>query len=130
MIAADTNVVVRFIARDDARQSAVARALLAERGFYVSNGVLMETEWVLRSTLRWPRARANEALVNFVSLAAVTVDDLAAIRWALGRHAGGADFADMLHLIAATQNGSFATFDVGLSAQAGLGAPVKVETLR
>ena len=42
MIAVDTNVLVRFIARDDARQAAIAGALIAGRSVYISKGVLME----------------------------------------------------------------------------------------
>jgi predicted nucleic-acid-binding protein len=54
MIGIDTNVLVRFLVRDEERQFARAQRLLrreAEHGepVFVSQLVLLETEWVLRS---------------------------------------------------------------------------------
>jgi predicted nucleic-acid-binding protein len=54
MLGIDTNVLVRFLVRDEERQFARAQRLLrreAERGepVFVSHLVLLETEWVLRS---------------------------------------------------------------------------------
>ena len=54
MLGIDTNVLVRFLVRDDERQFARAQRLLrreSERGepVFVSQLVLLETEWVLRS---------------------------------------------------------------------------------
>ena len=54
MLGIDTNVLVRFLVRDEERQFGRAQRLLrreAERGqpVFVSHLVLLETEWVLRS---------------------------------------------------------------------------------
>jgi predicted nucleic-acid-binding protein len=54
MIGIDTNVLVRFLVRDEERQFVKAQRLLrreAEHGepVFVSQLVLLETEWVLRS---------------------------------------------------------------------------------
>ena len=130
MIAVDTNVLVRFIARDDARQAAIAGALIAERSVYISSGVLMETEWVLRANFGWSRDRINTALGDLLSLETVATDDPAMTLWTLARHAAGADLADMLHLVAAQRTEGFATFDSTLATDAGRDAPVRVETLR
>jgi predicted nucleic-acid-binding protein len=52
MIGLDTNILVRFITQDDARQSAIVSELFANRltvgdpGF-VNNVVMVETAWVL-----------------------------------------------------------------------------------
>lgn len=46
MRAIDTNVLVRLIARDDAKQAAAAEAFIAG-GAWVSHLVLAETAWVL-----------------------------------------------------------------------------------
>jgi predicted nucleic-acid-binding protein len=46
MHAADTNVLVRLIARDDARQAAAADSFVA-KGAWVSLLALAETVWVL-----------------------------------------------------------------------------------
>ena len=48
MRAADTNVVVRLITRDDVAQTASAEAFVA-KGAWVSQLVLVETIWVLDS---------------------------------------------------------------------------------
>lgn len=46
MRAVDTNVLVRLVARDDARQVDAAEAFV-ERGAWVSHLVLAEMTWVL-----------------------------------------------------------------------------------
>lgn len=54
MLGIDTNVLVRFLVRDDEAQFEKARKLIkrevsAGRRVFVNQLVLMETEWVLRS---------------------------------------------------------------------------------
>ena len=49
MIAVDSNVLVRFLVLDDAKQAARAAALIRANEIWVSKTVLLETEWVLRS---------------------------------------------------------------------------------
>lgn len=129
MIAVDTNIIVRLVVKDDARQLGLAEALLP-RGFYVSHGVLMETEWVLRSVYGFQRPHVLDALRGIVDLEAVTVSHRPAVLWALDRFADGADWADMLHLIAARGAEAFATFEARLSRAAGPDAPVRVELLQ
>ena len=66
MRAIDTNVLVRLIARDDARQVAAAETFVAP-GAWVSHLVLAEATWVLTSVYnRGPEeiATAVEMLVN------------------------------------------------------------------
>ena len=48
MRSVDTNVLVRLLARDDARQAAAAGTFVA-RGAWVSHLVVAETTWVLTS---------------------------------------------------------------------------------
>jgi predicted nucleic-acid-binding protein len=54
MFGIDTNTLVRFLVRDDAQQfeivhQIVEREVLASRRVFVSQLVLQEMEWVLRS---------------------------------------------------------------------------------
>jgi predicted nucleic-acid-binding protein len=54
MLGIDTNVLVRFLVRDDEVQyektrRLIKRELAAGRRVFVNQLVLMETEWVLRS---------------------------------------------------------------------------------
>lgn len=125
MIAIDTNVVVRFITRDDAEQTPRAIECVAQ-GVYVSNTVLIETEWVLRGSFGWRPRDINRALRAFVSLEQVHVSNAQDLSWALDRHAGGADFADMLHLLSAREFSGFASFEKRLAQRAGLNPPTKV----
>ena len=60
MLGLDTNMVVRFLVRDDERQFARARRLIkSEAGdaeeVFVSLMALLETEWVLRSRYGLPK---------------------------------------------------------------------------
>lgn len=54
MAALDTNVLVRWLTDDDAKQSAIVASLLEraatkEARLFVPVTVILETEWVLRS---------------------------------------------------------------------------------
>ena len=49
MIAVDTNVLVRFLVRDDAKQAGRAASLIRANAVWISKTVLLETECVLRS---------------------------------------------------------------------------------
>lgn len=56
MRAVDTNVLLRLIARDDAKQAAAAEVFVS-RGAWVSHLVLIETVWVLDSVFNLQRAQ-------------------------------------------------------------------------
>lgn len=128
MISLDTNVLVRLIAEDDPKQLAAAK-LAREEGAFVSHGVLMEAEWVLRALYGWPRDRVNRALRQLIGVGGIMVDELEDVFWALDRHGAGGDWADMLHLIASRGHASFATFDRSLLKEAGETPPVPVRVL-
>jgi len=127
MIAVDTNVVVRMITADDRTQLAAVEARLSE-GFFISLGVLMEVEWVLRSSYRFKREEINHVLLTLVVLDEIRVPNVAFVLWALDRHGEGADFADMLHVVAARGASSFLTFDKDLADVAD--APLPIEVLK
>jgi predicted nucleic-acid-binding protein len=129
MIAVDTNVVVRFLVADDPHQADVARDCVAS-GIFVSHGVLMETEWVLRTVYRLRRSRIADSLGDFIELETVHVDDLDDLRWAVGRYRLRGDWPDMLHLIASRAQAEFATFDQLLPRHAGNDAPVTIQVLK
>jgi predicted nucleic-acid-binding protein len=48
VLAIDTNVIIRYLTRDDAEQFAKANALIGAEDVFVCTTVLLETEWVLR----------------------------------------------------------------------------------
>jgi predicted nucleic-acid-binding protein len=70
MRAVDTNVLIRLITRDDAKQTAAAETFVS-RGAWVSHLVLIETVWVLDSVFDLERgqiALAVEMLLNHQDL--------------------------------------------------------------
>ncbi len=129
MRAVDTNVVLRFIAEDDPAQTPVALDVFST-SVYLSLGVLMEAEWVLRSRYRWSRTRIVEALDMLVQLETVVVDEPGLVRWSLARYAAGGDLPDMLHLVAARNATMFLTFDKQIDRLSGPDAPIRIELLQ
>ncbi len=118
MNAVDTNVLVRLITRDDAKQVAAAEAFVA-KGAWVSHVVLAETTWVLAAAYELSAAKialALEMLLNHRDLALQDPDVVAAAledfraKPALG-------FTDCLVLEIARKAGHLplATFDRALS---------------
>jgi predicted nucleic-acid-binding protein len=128
MIALDTNVIVRWILRDDEAQAVVAEGLLATP-CWIGITILLELGWVLLRRGQLPREVIFEALTLLISLPEVHVERAAEVRWALGRFRDGADLADVLHLAATAKVDHFATFDRKLAKRAGDDAPVPVRTL-
>jgi predicted nucleic-acid-binding protein len=120
-------VLVRLLVEDDQAQARMARDTLSQ-GCIISSTVLIEVEWVLRSYYRWPRDVIAEALGEIIDLPTVTVNSIN-VRWAIGRFAEGADFADMMHIVSAQGATGFATFDRRVGKDAGPDSPVVVETL-
>ncbi len=84
MLGIDTNVLVRFLVRDDEAQFERARRLFkreigAGEELFVSLMVLMETEWVLRGRYRFRKAEIAEALSGLLDAADVRFEDEPAV---------------------------------------------------
>jgi predicted nucleic-acid-binding protein len=126
VLAADTNVIVRYLTRDDAEQFAKASALISREDVYVSTTVLLETEWVLRRGYRFSRERVMAALAAFAGLPRVILEDPAVAARALDWTRRGMDFADALHLAKAEGYDAFVSFDQRLAAVANALSVVKV----
>lgn len=119
MIALDTNVLVRYLVEDDAKQTALAAALIEraiadDESLYVSDVVVCETVWVLSVAYKVGRKEIAAVLRNLFRarhLAFGAVEQL--IRALEAYDAGKGDFADYLireHARAADCE-SVATFD-------------------
>ena len=126
MLAVDTNVVVRYLTRDDAEQFAKASALIGSDDVYVCTTVLLETEWVLRRGYRFSRQQIIAALAAFAGLPRVTLEDPALAAKALDWTRHGMDFADALHLAKAQGCEAFVSFDERLAAVANAQSDLKV----
>jgi predicted nucleic-acid-binding protein len=102
MLGVDTNVLVRFLVRDDEVQFERAQKLIkleiaAGRRVFISLLVLLETEWVLRSRYSLPKNLIIEAISRLLDAADVRFEDEAAIEEALFMWRDATvDFADCL----------------------------------
>ena len=102
MLGIDTNVLVRFLVRDDDIQFEKARKLIkrevtAGRRVFVNQLVLMETEWVLRSRYAVPKNQIIEAISGLLNATDVQFEDEPAIEEAIFIWKDSiADFADCL----------------------------------
>ena len=102
MLGIDTNVLVRFLVRDDKAQFEKARKLIkrevaAGRRVFVNQLVLMETEWVLRSRYAVPKNQIIEAISGLLDATDVQFEDEPTIEEALFMWKDtAADFADCL----------------------------------
>lgn len=102
MLGIDTNVLVRFLVRDDETQFEKARKLIrrevaAGRRVFVNQLVLMETEWVLRSRYAVPKNQIIETVSGLLNATDVQFEDEPAIEEALFTWKDSiADFADCL----------------------------------
>ena len=88
MLGVDTNILVRFLVRDDEAQFEKARRLIrrevaAGRRVFVSQLVLLETEWVLRSRYGLQKIEIIEAVSALLDASDVQFEDEPAIEEAL-----------------------------------------------
>lgn len=111
MRAIDTNVLVRYLTGDDPEQSARARAAIDGREVFVATTVFLESEWVLRGVYGFSRKDVCRALRAFAGLPGVSVESPLMLSAALEQAEAGMDFADALHLGAASHCETMLTFD-------------------
>ena len=120
MIGLDTNVLVRYIMQDDARQSALAvrlvESLSVESPGFVTLVSVVELAWVLSSAYGLDREHVVQAFESLLRSKEITVER-AEIIWKALRvfQSGNADFADCLIERAASAAGCdrTMTFDRG-----------------
>ncbi|GLS37777.1 hypothetical protein GCM10010869_33710 [Mesorhizobium tianshanense] len=111
MLAIDTNLIVRYLTGDHPTQSSRARALIDSQLVFVAVTVILEVEWVLRSTYGFAPLEIARTLRAFSGLPTVEVEDGAVVSSALDLSERGLDFADALHLSKSAHCTGFATFD-------------------
>jgi predicted nucleic-acid-binding protein len=102
MLGIDTNVLVRFLVRDDEAQFQKARRLIKRevasgRSVFVSHLVILEAEWVLRSRYDLPKILIIEAISGLLDASDVQFEDEPTVEEALFIWKDTtADFADCL----------------------------------
>ena len=127
MIGLDTNVLVRYIMQDDARQAMKAtklvESLTVEEPGFVSLVSVVELGWVLSSSYDLDREQVGQALELLLRAKTVVIDRAAEVMKALRVFkASSADFADCLieRTAASAGCGRTMTFDVGAAKSAGM----------
>ena len=109
MASLDTNVLVRFLVRDDADQAAAATSLIrsaVRKGepLFVPVTVLLELEWVLRSAFGFDKPAVLQALFGLLGSFDLAFESEGAIELALAQYErSAADFSDGLHVALAQQ---------------------------
>ncbi|MDE2661869.1 MAG: type II toxin-antitoxin system VapC family toxin [Gemmatimonadota bacterium] len=102
MIGLDTNILVRFVTRDDRELATAATRLIesrctAETPGYVCVPVLVELVWVLRRGYRYEKTAVVKVVGKLLGAAELIVEDSETVRLALRDYESGtADFADYL----------------------------------
>jgi len=101
MIGLDTNVLVRYIMQDDAKQSALATKLIEglseDAPGFITLVSVIELTWVLESAFALNRSQIVEVFQRIMSVDVFKLDRVGVIASALRSYGNGkADFADCL----------------------------------
>jgi len=101
VIGLDTNILVRFFAKDDPQQSPKAKALLGTLTFpepgWIGVAAILELVWVMNSTYRIGRSGIAGMLSQLLSRKEIVIEQSEAVESALHLYRkGNADFADCL----------------------------------
>src|SRR6266496_934076 len=117
MRAVDTNVLIRLITRDDAKQTAAAEAFVAA-GAWISHLVLAEAVWVMESVYALRAEKVGVTVEMLLNHATLIIQDADVVEAALGRFRRrfAPDFSDCLVLEIARKAGNLplGTFDRAL----------------
>jgi predicted nucleic-acid-binding protein len=114
MTGLDTNVIVRFLIKDDADQAALATKVFAEFTItapgFVCREVLVELVWVLQKIYRLPRADIADAIEGLLGARELVMEAADRVAIAVDRYRkGGPGFADQMIALAGQGEGCQAT---------------------
>lgn len=128
MPALDTNVLVRYVVKDDSGQLAAAKRLIDRcvgegLSLFVPVTVTLELEWVLRASFGYVKDDVLQVLSNLFSAAELNFESERALEVALQLYREGtADFADCLHIALSTEAGEQPLWTFDKSAARVIGA--------
>jgi predicted nucleic-acid-binding protein len=111
MAALDTNILIRYLVKDDDAQLAAAKklirtALAAGETLFVPITVTLELEWVLRSNFKFNKEQVTTTLSSLLAAAELTFESESAAEIALALYKkGNADFSDCVHIALAHMAG-------------------------
>jgi predicted nucleic-acid-binding protein len=104
MAALDTNILVRYLVKDDDQQPAAAKKLIqaairAGETLFVPITVALELEWVLRTNFKFNKEQVTATLSSLLASAELTFESEAAAEVALALYKkSSADFSDCMHI--------------------------------
>jgi predicted nucleic-acid-binding protein len=129
-VAVDTNVLVRFLVDDGSSEVAEVRKFMSANRIAVATTVLLETEWVLRHTIKLTRSQIVAGFERLLGLNSVAVAQQDSVIDALDAFRNGCDFADALHHSCNSTATAFATLDKKFARKAAaLGLTPKVSVI-
>jgi predicted nucleic-acid-binding protein len=128
MNAVDTNVVVRFLIHDDAKQADAADRLFLTEDIWLAKTVLLETAWVLRSFYGFDREAIRHSFLGLLGRENIHAEAEAEVAAALALVESGVDLADALHLVSRPPGATFVSFDQALVRQAHRAGVARVTT--
>jgi predicted nucleic-acid-binding protein len=111
MIAVDTNIIIRFITKDDLIQYQQSLELFKNKNIFIPNTVILETEWVLRFAYKFKPSEICQALRKLLGLPNVYLLNENLILQVIEWSENGVDFADAFHLASSNHCLEFYTFD-------------------
>jgi predicted nucleic-acid-binding protein len=118
VISVDTNLLARFLLKDDPAQFRRAVAVLqADEDVFIPITVLLELAWVLKAR-ETTREEILASLRGIQALPHVRQQHAEAVHVALGWVDAGMDVADALHLALSGNATKFLTFDTTLARRA------------
>lgn len=111
MIAIDTNIIVRFLTRDDEQQYQKSLKLFQNFNIFIPDTVILETEWVLRFAYKFKRLEICQAFKKAFGLPNIYLTNETLILLILEWYENGLDFADAFHLASSNHCSELYTFD-------------------
>ncbi len=101
MIGLDTNILIRYVAQDDAlltpRANAVMAQLTPDDPGWISLTAMAELTWVLKRRFKQDRAQIHRVLLSLLSQSKIAIEQPELVRKAAGLYLqGNADFTDYL----------------------------------
>jgi len=111
MPALDTNILVRYVVQDDSAQLAAAKRLITRcveegQSLFVPVTVMLELEWVLRSSFEFGKDDVIQVVSSLLSAVELSFESERALEVALHLfRESTAEFADCVHVALASQAG-------------------------
>ena len=117
MIGIDTNILVRYLTRDDEEQSQKVLELLeqysgVESSIYINNIVLCEVIWVLETGYKYPKQNITHSLKLILQTPEFAFENHATIVKVLYDYeqSSGTDFSDILISVTNADKNCIATY--------------------